>query len=169
MNSGYFIRNARPEDASILAEAEREIAKIPGRLASLPEELKDSAFKEKIIALMDTGIYLVAEKQGKIVGHAFLEPHKLSVTSHVVILTIAVHEGYQKQGLGKLLMIHLIQWAKENPKVEKIELQVRASNDQAIGLYKSLGFQEEGRKTKRLKLPSGKYLDDIYMAMWVGT
>ena len=47
----YSIRDARPEDASVLAAAEREIAKIPGRLASRPHELKDEAFRGRIEAL----------------------------------------------------------------------------------------------------------------------
>ncbi len=50
----------------------------------------------------------------------------------------------------------------------KVELQVRSSNERAIALYRSLGFVEEGRKTRRLKIGPNKYLDDLYMALWVG-
>src|SRR4051794_19548907 len=98
------IRNAKLEDAPILAQAEREIAKVPGLLASRPEELKDENFREKINSLSqnDSGLYLVIEDQGSIAGHAILEPHKLAVTSHVVFLTIAIHNGHQGKGLGKM-------------------------------------------------------------------
>jgi RimJ/RimL family protein N-acetyltransferase len=163
-------RNAMPEDAPILAEAEREIAKTPGRLASSPNELKDEHFREKIIALssIETGLYVVIEEDGAIVGHAVLDPHKLASTAHVVSLTIAIHEGHQGKGLGKKLMQYLIEWTKNHPKIEKFELQVRSSNTRAINLYKSLGFAEEGRKTKRLKYGPNEYLDDVYMALWVG-
>lgn len=169
-NKNYIIRNARPEDASTLAEAEKEIAKVPGRLVSRPEELKDENFKEKIVSLSQntSGCYLVVENNGIIVGHAIVEPHKLIVTSHVVFLTIAVHEGYQGKGIGKMLLQHLIDWAKSHPKIEKFELQVRSSNLAAIRLYESLGFVEEGRKVKRLKYGPNDYQDDIYMALWVG-
>jgi ribosomal protein S18 acetylase RimI-like enzyme len=167
---GYSIRLAKPEDANVLAEAQREIAKTPRLLASRPEELKDENFREKIISLSqnDSGIYVVMEKDGSIVGQATLEPHKLAVTSHVVFLTIAIHIGHQGMGLGKMLMQYLIDWAKYNPKIEKFELQVRSSNTRAISLYKNLGFVEEGRKIKRLKYGENEYVDDIYMAMWVG-
>ena len=171
MLSPYLkIRKAVPEDASTLAAAEREIAQIPGRLASRPEELKDENFHKKIAALAEneSAIYAVIEENGAIVGHGLLEPHCLAVTEHVVILTLAIHEGHQGKGLGRLLMLHLIDWAKANAKIEKIELQVRSSNLNAIKLYQSLGFVEEGRKIKRLKLGPGQYLDDIYMALWVG-
>ena len=114
------------------------------------------------------GNYLVAEHAGEIVGHALLEPLALAVTAHVVRLTIAVHEGHQGRGIGRALMHELLRWARADPRVDKVELQVRSSNARAIALYSSLGFVEEGRKTRRLKLGPGVYLDDIYMALWVG-
>ena len=164
------IRQARVEDAPTLAEAEREIAKVLGRLASLPHELKNEAFREKILKLgnSDSGTYLVIEDHGVIVGHALLEPLELAVTSHVARLTVAIHEGSQGMGYGKKLMQELIQWAAANSKIEKIELQVRSSNERAISLYKTFGFEEEGRKIKRLKLGPNRYVDDVYMALWVG-
>lgn len=164
------IRNATPEDASILAAAEREIARTPGRLASAPHELNDENFRDRIIALtkMDNAKYIVVEDQNGIVGHAIVEPHKLESTSHVVNLTIAIHEGHQGKGHGKKLMNYLIDWAKQNPKIEKFELHVRSSNTRAIQLYESLGFVEEGRKTKQIKYSPTNYQDNIYMAMWVG-
>lgn len=164
------IRKARPEEAPALAEAERVIARTPGQLASRPEELKDEDFRQKILALnqSETGLYVVAEHNGILVGHAILDPLKLAVTAHVVVLTIAIHEGYQGRGFGKKLMAHLVAWARANPKIDKFELQVRSSNERAISLYKSLGFVEEGRKTRRLKYGPESYLDDIYMALWVG-
>lgn len=154
----------------MLAAAERVIARTPGLLASRPEELKDEDFKQKILLLSqsETGLFVVAEQDGTLVGHAILDPLKLAVTAHVVVLTIAVHAGYQGRGVGRKLMEHLISWARANPKVDKFELQVRSSNERAIALYKSLGFKEEGRKTRRLKYGPGSYLDDIYMALWVG-
>ena len=71
-------------------------------------------------------------------------------------------------GFGKMLLSHLLQWARSNPKVERVELRVRASNTRAIELYRKLGFIEEGRMIKRLKIGPGNYLDDISMAIWVG-
>jgi putative acetyltransferase len=164
------IRPARPEDAPRLAAAERAIARVPGRLASRPEEIDDDAVRRSIVDLVERGrgAYLVAERDGELLGHARLEPLGLAVTAHVVRLTIAVHEGHQGQGLGRALMDALLRWARSDPRVEKVELQVRATNDRAIALYRSLGFVEEGRKTRRLKLGPGAYVDDLYMALWVG-
>ncbi|WP_437916386.1 GNAT family N-acetyltransferase [Sorangium sp. So ce302] len=165
-----FIREARPEDARLLAAAERAIASVPGKLASRPDEIVDDDLRKKIVDLdaRSGGIYLVAERAGTVVGHAFLEPLSLAATSHVVRLMIAVHQGHQRQGVGRALMNALLRWARSNPRVEKVELQVRSSNEPAIALYRSLGFVEEGRKTRRLKIGPNEYLDDVYMALWVG-
>lgn len=164
------IRGARQEDAPLLASAERAIANVPGQLASTPDEIDDDTVRTKILDLADLtrGIYVVAEHLGVLVGHAFLEPLTLAATSHVVRLTIAVHEGHQGQGVGRALMNELLRWARSNPQIEKVELQVRSSNERARALYQSLGFVEEGRKTRRLKIGPNQYLDDVYMALWVG-
>jgi len=164
------IREARGEDAPLLAAAERAIASVPGTLASRPDEIDDEGVRRKILDLDDRGrgIYLVAERAGTVVGHALLEPLSLAATSHVVRLTIAVHEGHQRQGVGRALMHEILRWARSNPRVEKVELQVRSSNDGAIALYRSFGFVEEGRKTRRLRIGPNESLDDVYMALWVG-
>lgn len=170
MRDDVFVRDARPEDAPILAEAQRTIARTPGRLASRPEEIVDEALREAIVKLTsdDRGAFLVAECAGAPIGHALLKPRDLAVTAHVVDLSLVVHEGHQGKGIGKKLMTALIARSKERPRVEKIELHVRSSNERAIGLYRALGFVEEGRKTRRIKLGPTEYLDDVYMALWVG-
>jgi ribosomal protein S18 acetylase RimI-like enzyme len=94
------------------------------------------------------------------------EPLSLAATSHLVRLTIAVHEGHQRHGVGRALMNELLRWARSNPRLDKVELQVRSSNERAIALYRSLGFVEEGRKTRRLKIAPNEYLDEVYMALW---
>lgn len=164
------IRRARPDDAPGLAAAQRTIASVPGLLAARPDEIDADGLRELILQLNDggRGNYLVAEHAGEVVGHACLEPLWLAATSHVVRLSIAVHDGHQRRGVGRALMNELLRWARSNPDVEKVELQVRSSNARALALYRSLGFVEEGRKTRRLKLGPNAYLDDVYMALWVG-
>ena len=53
--------------------------------------------------------------------------------------------------------------------MEKIELRVRASNDRALALYRRVGFVEEGRFSRRIKLGPDTYLDDVAMGLWVGS
>jgi putative acetyltransferase len=77
------------------------------------------------------------------VGHAFLDPIPLEAVSHVFRLTIVVHPGYQSQGIGNALMTELIDWAMQTPRVRKIELLVRATNQRAIRLYSNSVFSKK--------------------------
>ena len=54
-------------------------------------------------------------------------------------------------------MRDLMDWAVLTPRVEKIELLVRATNQRAIRLYRKLGFTEEGRFKQRVRLADGSF------------
>lgn len=163
------IRQAQIEDAPILAEAERAIAAKPGLLASRPNELKTESFQTKIklLSTIPNGKYIVAEDGTQVVGHALLDPMGLEAIEHVVRLTIAVHSGREEQGIGEKLLSYLIDWARTTPKVEKIELNVRAVNLRAIRLYQKLGFTVEGRIRHRMRMPDSSYMDDLEMGLFV--
>lgn len=157
------IRAAQVEDAAMICAAEVETARTPGRLVSHPDELKVESFASKIAELREKGRYIVAERDGRPAGHAVLEPMPLRRVSHVQRLTLVVHPGFERRGVGAALMKDLVDWASANPAVGKIELLVRASNEGAVELYRKFGFVEEGRLVKRLKFEDGTYLDDIAM------
>lgn len=157
------IRLAQSADAALLCQAEQVIATRPGHLVSRPDELHVQNFVATIEK--PTTRYIVAEENNEIIGHAFLEQMGLQAVAHIMRLTIAVHEGHQGQGVGRLLMTELIDWAKSTPSVEKIELHVRATNLRAIALYKKLGFEEEGRLKKRIKISETEYVDDLTMGL----
>lgn len=158
------IRQARVSDAPLLCAAERETAHVPGRLVSLPHELNEEAFARKIADLAEAGSYLVAERDGAVVGHALLDfAGPQAALEHVRTLTIVAHPGNTGQGVGTALMRALLDWARANHQVERVELRVRETNAAAIHLYKKCGFAEESRFRHRLRLMDEKFLDDIGM------
>jgi len=159
------IRSAVSTDAHSLWDAERRTAVTPGLLAARPGEIPVDAFKAKIQALAARGRYVVAELDGAAVGHAFLEPlGDLAAISHVFQLTIVVHPGHLGRGIGTTLLKDLLGWAQRDPRVKKVELRVRATNERAIALYRKVGFLEEGRFRNRVALQDGTFLDDLAMA-----
>lgn len=161
------IREAKAEDARAIVTAEKEIAQTPGYFCSQPDELSEENVIKTITTLSQTGkgVYLVAEQDGVIVGHAFLEPLQLKSICHVAQLTIGVHKGWQERGIGTALMQKIIEWARQSQTIEKIELNVRAKNDRAVALYKKMGFVEEGRLKNRIKIKDNHYTDDLLMAL----
>lgn len=163
------IRRACPEDALFVAQGESLVAATPGLLNASPGEIPDRAYADKIAALGDcaNGLYLVAEQGDEIVGHLLLDPMPLAANSHICTLTVVVYPKWQGRGFGRQLLVHALQWAGMTPKVRKIELMVRATNERAVHLYKSLGFLEEGRIRKRVKTIADVYLDDIAMGLFM--
>jgi len=57
--------------------------------------------------------------------------------------------------------------AQQHPVLEKVYLQVIATHSRAIALYTSLGFKEEGRQIRDVKMESGEYVDVLIMARFV--
>ena len=59
----------------------------------------------------------------------------------------AVAEEARGRGIGEALFRHLIDKAEESG-CDVVNLEVRAGNEAAIGLYRKLGFVEVGRRRK---------------------
>jgi hypothetical protein len=96
IKAAITIREAKSSDASLLAQAERGIADVAGRLVSHPSELCEEDFARTIavLAAHPRGKYCVAEIEGEVVGHGFLEPlHRLAI-AHVVNSPAAQSPGF---------------------------------------------------------------------------
>lgn len=167
MNTSTLIRDARRQDAEALCAAAREVALIDNALfVSLPDEFQPHAFKDRISeAMLGEGKYLVAERDGKPIAHASLFPIGLKRLAHIARLDMCVHAGYWRQGLGRILLNDLLNWARVTATLHKVELLVRASNVPAVALYKQTGFLEEGCHRDRIKLADDAFVDDIAMAI----
>lgn len=158
------IRIATPEDAEAIAAAEAETQRTPGLLVGHPGEIPVEAYRGKIAKLATDGRYIVAEENGKPVGHAFLDPMPMRANAHVFTLTIVVHPGQVERGIGRAMLRDLLDWAEQDPRVGKVELNVRAGNQRARHVYRGFGFVEEARFRRRVQRLDGVYEDDIGMA-----
>lgn len=63
--------------------------------------------------------------------------------AHITLL--AIHPDYQRQGLGQVLLLTLLEKAVKRG-LERATLEVRESNEAALGLYKKFGFKVAGRR-----------------------
>jgi ribosomal-protein-alanine N-acetyltransferase len=73
----------------------------------------------------------------KIIGYALM----MMVLDEAHLLNLSVAKAYQKQGLGRLLLEHMIAIAKKHAAANMF-LEVRPSNISAIALYENIGFNE---------------------------
>nr|WP_284711061.1 GNAT family N-acetyltransferase [Brevibacterium sp. XM4083] len=61
------------------------------------------------------------------------------------VMTIATTEAARGRGIGRSLLAAGMDWAAGQG-AEVIHLEVADGNDAALGLYRSLGFEEWGRR-----------------------
>jgi RimJ/RimL family protein N-acetyltransferase len=108
-------------------------------------------------------LLLIAEMDNSVIGLLFFIPNTKKKILHTGEFGVNVHPRYQGLGIGRLLIEALLEWASQNVQIEKVFLQVFATNVNAIKLYKTLGFIEEGRHIKAIKQENGTYVDIIQM------
>ncbi|SNY90383.1 ribosomal-protein-alanine N-acetyltransferase [Cohaesibacter sp. ES.047] len=68
-----------------------------------------------------------------------------AVANEAEILTIGVHPDYRRSGCGRQLMEGLMR-KLYGDRIAKLFLEVDASNDPALSLYRDLGFEKVGER-----------------------
>ncbi|MCU1410916.1 MAG: rimI [Rhodoglobus sp.] len=128
----WQLRAATPDDLDAIMAIETSV---------FPEDAWSSA--SMLAELHDrNGYYLVAFPPGdpaRIDAYAGLRAPRRQPQAD--IQTIAVVEDARRQGLGRVLMLRLIDEARERGATE-LFLEVRADNPGAQTLYASLGFEQ---------------------------
>jgi len=126
------IRALRPDDLPALIEMERA--------APAAAHWRESEY-EMLLASNATPLRktVVAEKDGQPIGFAV---SKVVVTNWE-IENIVVSAGSQRQGVGRLLLSHLIEQARSEG-AQQILLEVRSGNTAAKNLYTKCGFSVVG-------------------------
>ena len=93
----------------------------------------------------------IIEREGIIVGHGVMTV--AAGESH--ILNLSVHSEYQSNGLGRMLLTHLLELALERD-ANMTFLEVRPSNFAAIKLYLDMGFDEIGSRRNYYPAKTGR-------------
>lgn len=88
------------------------------------------------------------------------------VLDEATLFNIAVDPAFQRQGLGRTLLEHLISELGQRD-VLTLWLEVRASNVAAIALYESLGFNEATIRRNYYPTATGRE-DALIMALLPG-
>jgi RimJ/RimL family protein N-acetyltransferase len=110
------------------------------------------------------GVQLFAvDAPERVVGWCGIGRHQREGCRHVGNLGMGLLPDYRGQGIGARLALEAIAAARKNG-IERIELEVLASNTNAIALYRKLGFVEEGVR-RRARLLDGRYDDAMMMAL----
>ncbi len=124
-------------DAHCVAEIEKEVFSLP--------------FKESdILEYLDSPIwhFFVIKRGEDILGYISLT----IIIDECHIVNVAITNSARGRGLGSWLVEYALDFAKQRG-CNKAFLEVRASNENAIRLYKKFGFAESGISKSHYSLP----------------
>jgi len=166
------MRNLTIDDAAALIEFAKMAHSEIDCMITLPEEFNMTLEDEiKFIKRLEEGpnsVAIVAEHEGEIIGmidfHGRTNRKRLA---HSGAFGMAVYPAYRGDGIGALLIKTLLDWASSHASIQKIGLAVFSTNENAIKLYKKMGFLEEGRRVKEVQIRNGVFIDDIIMFKWL--
>jgi ribosomal protein S18 acetylase RimI-like enzyme len=170
----FRIRNASVTDADALVELDRRLAEDGRGMVHEPDQTRNAeeerARIDAVYAGMSAGnatIAVVAElDSGAIAGSADLRQLGPALCKHVAIVSVGVDPAQQRRGIGRALMQHLVDHARACELV-RLELYVRADNDRAHALYRSLGFEHEGTRRRFIRLADGRFIDDYVFNLFL--
>lgn len=121
--------------------------------ASFEDAWPPDVFFEELA--LDGRDYLIVEERGRVVGYGGI----MRIDEDAHIMTIAVDPSRRRQGIGRRMMLALVETALEHG-AEHLTLEVRATNAAAQRLYEEFGFGVVGRRPRY-------YRDEDAIIMWV--
>jgi [ribosomal protein S18]-alanine N-acetyltransferase len=125
------IRRMTPADIAIVVEIDTA--------AGILLPWSPNAYAREL--LKGTTYCWVAEVDGRLAGSLTL----WDVVGEGEIANVAVHPDFWRQGIGRALVQTALDKAAELG-FERVMLEVRESNHAAQRLYRSFGFEEDGRR-----------------------
>lgn len=112
-------------------------------------------------------VMIVPRVDGRIVGMMNFGVGMRNRIAHWGSFGMSLLPEFTGRGIGRIMLETLLDWAAAHPRVETVRLQVHARNTNAIALYHSCGFTDEGRESRGVKFVDGTYDDVISMAKHV--
>jgi len=161
------IKKTSLDDQERIHKLYKKVATMAGGIARTFDEITEKYVSDFLTKSHKQGLSLLAiNEHQQIVGEIHAYVSGLKCFSHVFTeLTIAVDPDYQGQGVGRKLFEHFLKEVTEHyPKILRIELICRETNQKAVKFYQSLGFVSEGRLKNRISNPDGSLESDLTMA-----
>lgn len=160
------IRPAQLTDAENLRET---VKKYLGDSAYIPkssDEFKLTVADEQswICSFIEkeNSLLLVAVSEGRIIGNIDVTGHTRHAMMHTAVIGMGMLSEWRNLGLGTALMQQAVDWARNNPILETLWLEVYTENEAGIALYKNSGFEECGT-VKNFFKHDGRYFDKLTM------
>jgi RimJ/RimL family protein N-acetyltransferase len=162
------IRQANSDDAEKLLNCIKTYVPQSDYIPKLEQEIKLTIeqTKEWINSFLtnENSVLLIAEYENEIIGNIDLTGNRRKIMEHTAVIGMGMLKEWRNSGLGTALLKVAIEWAKENPTLELLWLQVYTDNKLGLGLYRKMGFEENGIMKNFFKHDE-KYFDNLTMTM----
>lgn len=160
------IREITPKDAHAYSQLRTTLDKesfMWGAARGERASLNDHAVREftRLLGHPRSSIW-VAEAEGALVGFLSMETSMWASLSHTASLMVGVLASYQGKGVSTQFFARSELWARKQG-IHRVELLVLTNNLVAIGLYKKLGYIEEGIRQQSSYI-NGQFVDEMHMA-----
>jgi RimJ/RimL family protein N-acetyltransferase len=164
------IRTAEISDAeNLLNTIKRYIADsefIPKLFPEIKLTIQQEEDWIKSFVQKENSLLLIAEYENMIVGNIDITGNPRTIMQHTGMIGMGMLLEWRNSGLGTALMEQAINWAKENPILELLWLQVYCENKLGVSLYRKMHFEENGIIKNYFK-QNGKYYDNLTMSLSV--
>ena len=164
----FIIRTALPSDAEKVLHYIKAIFNESKYMLTTADEFQMTVEQERTFLenmYSQPGMLgIIAEYHNEIIGFLNFQNGHKKRTQHIGEFGMSVEKRFRHQGVGQKLLSTLLNWAEKNPVIEKVCLEVFDQNTNAIKLYEKMGFFEEGRKKRNIKISENEYYDIICMA-----
>lgn len=121
---------------------------------------EDSVWQDRI-----KNMFFAITDDEKLVGMAGFYCEEKKKLAHIAnIVRVYVNPEYRGKGIGKQLLLTVIEDVKSMPEIRKIQLGVIATQILALNLYESVGFEKVGELKMAVKIDDHFY-DQYLMEM----
>ena len=165
--NGYTLKQAEPEDAEAYFSQnynplDAEVARLTGSRTDFShDEVVD--FFRRSIASEDRYDFLILAPDGRIIGESVINEIDWELRSANYRICIFHPEDCSK-GIGFWAVEQTRDFAFEELKLHRLELDVFSYNERARKTYLKAGFRQEG-VLRDAVMVDGTYADDILMAI----
>ena len=165
------IRSPDRDDAEALADFVNAVWAEADHLLFAPGERSVTVADERDLidrcSASETEVIFIAECDGATVAMIDFHGGRHARIRHTTAFGMSVAQPWRGRGIGRAILGTGIAWMRRNTPWEKVCLDVLADNGQALRLYRSLGFEEEGRLKRHVRRGPGHDVDLLQMAKWL--
>ena len=152
------LRGEAHSNSSGIEVREMDRSDVPAILSILGESPEASVWPEDSFSEAgSSGTAWVAEHDGSAIG--FLIGR--AAADEFEILNVAVARSHRRRGVATQLVEAALEWSRRAG-TQRAYLEVRASNEAAIALYKRHGFSPCGRRSRYYQYP----IEDAVILSW---